>query len=146
MTLQGTLNVRLPVHEAFRLFTATGERDWVDGWDPVFPGSVADDADVGTVFRTDHGGQAATWVVVDREGDSWIRYARVADGRDAGTVDVRLAPTGDHTAVTVTYRLTALTSDGERWLSDFVANYPEMLREWETAIANHLGEGGSHPR
>ena len=138
MTLAGSLRVPLPVAEAFRLFTARGERDWVDGWEPVFPTPVADDAAVGTVFQTDHGGQQATWIVVDRDGDQRIRYARVAVGRDAGTVEVRLAAAGSHTEVTVTYELTALPPYGEDWLRDFAAHYPAMMRSWEAAIATFL--------
>lgn len=135
MTFEGSFRVALPVSEAFRLFTARGERDWVDGWEPVFPTPVDDDAEVGTVFQTDHGGQSATWIVVDRDGDRRIRYARVAAGRDAGTVEVRLAPAGPHTEVTVTYQLTALPPKGDAWLRDFAAHYPDMMRAWETAVA-----------
>lgn len=138
MTLDGSLTVPLPVAAAFRLFTALGERDWVDGWEPRFPTPVADDAAVGTVFVTDHGGQEVTWIVVDRDGDRRIRYARVAAGRDAGTVEVRLSPGEGHTRVDVTYRLTALTPESARWLADFEAHYPAMMRSWESAIAESL--------
>ncbi|WP_433376666.1 SRPBCC family protein [Actinoplanes sp. CA-142083] len=138
MRLDGSLTVPLPVSEAFRLFTARGERDWVDGWEPVFPTPVDDDAEAGTVFLTDHGGQPVTWVVVDRDGDRRIRYARVAAGRDAGTVEVRLAPAGDHTEVAVTYVLTALTHGSGDWLTHFAADYPHMMQAWESAIAKSL--------
>jgi hypothetical protein len=133
----------LPVAEAFRLFTAGGERDWVDGWEPVFPAPTEDDAAVGTVFQTSHGGQHVTWVVVDREGDRRIRYARVADDRDAGTVEVRLTPSAGHTDVTVHYRLTALSPAGEQWLSRFTAHYPVMMHEWRAAISAWIE---THPR
>jgi hypothetical protein len=132
------LTVPLPVPEAFRLFTARGEGDWVEGWEPVFPTPVTDDAAVGTVFLTDHGGQPVTWIVVDRDGDRRIRYARVAAGRDAGTVEVRLAPDGSQTRVEVTYAVTALEPEGRAWLSDFAAAYPHMMRSWESAIAKSL--------
>lgn len=138
MRLDGSFTVRLPASEAFRLFTARGERDWVDGWEPVFPTAVADDAMVGTVFLTDHGGQPVTWVVVDCDGDRRIRYARVAAGRDAGTVEVRLAPAGSHTEVAVTYVLTALTTESGDWLRKFAADYPHMMLSWESAIAKSL--------
>jgi polyketide cyclase/dehydrase/lipid transport protein len=137
MTLVGNLHVSLPVREAFRLFTARGEREWVDGWDPSFPDHVEDDASVGTVFVTAAGGHHATWVVVDRDGDRRIRYARVVTGRDAGTVEVELAPDGDGSAVTVTYQLTALTVAGKGWLDKFVDGYPEFMKSWETALAAH---------
>jgi Activator of Hsp90 ATPase homolog 1-like protein len=138
MTLVGGLRVALPVGEAFRLFTAIGERDWVDGWHPHFPEPVEDDAAVGTVFYTDAHGEHVTWIVIDRDGDRQIRYARVAAHRDAGTVEVRLEPGNGHTEVTVTYRLTALSPDGDRWLRAFAAGYPEFLRSWETSIADSL--------
>ena len=62
------------------------------------------------------------------------RSGRVAADRDAGTVEVRLTPAGEHTDVTVTYALTALTSAGESWLRDFAAGYPGMMRSWQAAI------------
>jgi len=137
MKMVGSLRVALSPAEAFRLFTATGERAWVDGWEPSFPDPVADDAAAGTVFETAAGGHRATWIVVDRDGDRRIRYARVVTGRDAGTVEVRLAPAGDETEVTVTYQLTALTPAGARWLDAFAADYPAFLRSWEETLAVH---------
>ncbi len=90
---------------------------------------------MGVVFTTEADGHAATWIVVDRDGDRRIRYARVVAGRDAGTVEVALAPAGDaETSVTVTYRVTALGEAGAAWLARFAADYPAFLRSWETAI------------
>jgi hypothetical protein len=135
MTLVGSLRVALPPAEAFRLFTATAEREWVEGWEPAFPDPAAAGTAVGTVFETDSAGHHATWIVIDHDGDRRIRYARVVTGRDAGTVEVRLAPDGDGTEVTVTYQLTALTPAGARWLDAFAAGYPAFLRSWEEALA-----------
>jgi hypothetical protein len=36
-TATGTFTLAIPPHEAFRLFTPTGERVWAHGWDPHFP-------------------------------------------------------------------------------------------------------------
>jgi hypothetical protein len=138
-TLTGTLDVALPPERAFRLFTAVGERDWVEGWDPAFPAPVTDDAEPGTVFETDAGGHRATWVVVERDGARGIRYARVVAGRDAGTVTVALRSAGRHSTVTVTYDLTALSPAGAVWLRRFAADYPGFLTSWADAIARHLG-------
>src|SRR5262245_3621653 len=33
----GTVRVELPPRRAIELFTPSGERTWVEGWDPVFP-------------------------------------------------------------------------------------------------------------
>ncbi|GAA0480968.1 hypothetical protein Ade02nite_56130 [Paractinoplanes deccanensis] len=134
MTLTGDFRVALPLAAAFRLFTARGERAWVEGWEPRFPLPIEDDAEVGTVFETDAGGQHITWIVIDRIGDRLIRYARVATGRDAGTVEVALAPSGSGSRVTVTYRLTPLTPEGGQWLAAFAADYANFLSSWESAI------------
>ena len=40
--LSGVVPVALPVHEAFALFTPSGERAWVEGWVP----ELASDAEV----------------------------------------------------------------------------------------------------
>ena len=32
-----TITVPVPAYEAMQLFTAHGEREWVDGWEPHFP-------------------------------------------------------------------------------------------------------------
>jgi hypothetical protein len=137
-TLTGTLRVALPPSRAFRLFTAVGERAWVDGWDPRFPVPVPDDAEPGTVFETDADGHHGTWMVVDRDGDLGIRYARVVTGRDAGTVTVRLGPSDGHSLVTVTYDLTPLSRGGADWLERFAADYPSFLAGWADAIERHL--------
>ena len=137
-TLTGTLRVALPPSRAFRLFTAVGERDWVHGWNPHFPVPAADDAKPGTVFETEADGHHGTWMVVDRDSDRGIRYARVVAGRDAGTVTVWLEPSDDHSVVTVTYDLTALSRDGADWLRRFAADYPAFLASWANAIERHL--------
>jgi hypothetical protein len=135
MTLVAKLHVSLPPQEAFRLFTARGEREWVEGWDPSFPEAAADDTTVGTVFETDAHGHHATWIVVDSEEHRQIRYARVVTGRDAGTVTVDLKPDDKGSEVSVTYQLTALSEAGRGWLAKFEENYPEFIKSWEQALA-----------
>jgi hypothetical protein len=132
--LTGELRVPLPPDDAFRLFTPLGERDWVAGWDPVFPAPVEDDAAPGAVFTTAADGHSGTWVVVDRDGCRGVRYARVVAGRDAGTVTVQLAAAEGHTRVRVTYELTALSEAGDRWLRRFADGYPGFLQSWERAL------------
>ncbi|MBB6039973.1 SRPBCC family protein [Phytomonospora endophytica] len=123
--------------EAFVLFTPLGEREWAEGWDPVFPAEPDDDSAPGTVFESrphGHSPHGATWIVVDREPGRRIRYARVIPGRNAGTVTVSLGAVGDRTAVTVAYDLTALTPEGRTELDAFAAAYPAFIDEWRRAI------------
>ena len=126
--LTGGFSVAAPPERAFHYFTPLGEREWAHGWDPVFP--AGDE----TVFETHH--SSTTWVVVDREPGQRIRYARIAHGLTAGTVEVRLAARGDAaTEVTVTYDLAALTDSGREHLESFAAGYEAYVRSWEEAIA-----------
>jgi hypothetical protein len=138
--LTGRLTVALPPGEAFPLFTAQGERRWVPHWEPSFPAPVADDAEPGTVFLTpdrDHG-QTTTWIVVDATPGRRIRYARVTPGVSAGTVSVVLEQAGDHSNVTVTYELTALSDDGAAHLRRFADGYPAFLTGWQGSISQAL--------
>jgi hypothetical protein len=133
--LSHTTRVPLPLEEALRCFTPEGERAWVDGWDPVYPGGGPEgDGDaVDTVFTT-HG---TVWVV-DEAGLDVRRYARVTPGEDAGTVTVRCTPDGEATAVEVTYALTALSEAGERRLEALAESYPAHIDGWARAIASAL--------
>lgn len=140
--LTGTLTVRLPPDQAFRLFTPLGEQDWVQGWKPHFPAGVTDDTTPGTVFETNAHDQSTIWVVVDCERNRRISYARVAPQVEAGTVTVTLNEVGGHSDVTVTYVLTSLTDDAQPRLHEFAAHYPAFLRSWQDAIeaSLHLSE------
>jgi len=131
--------VRLPpgCEAALFLFTPRGEKLWADGWDPVFPAPAADDTEPGTVFETVHGEQRTTWVVCAREPGRSVRYARIAHGRNAGTVTVTLddgTPPGGSRVATVDYDLTALSDEAAAGLAQFAAGYPQFLRHWEEAI------------
>ena len=122
ISCEGTVRVALPPDEAIELFTPEGERRWVDGWDPSYPGGDE------SVFLT---GETA-WVTVER-GDRVRRYARVTPGVQAGTVSVRCDPDGDHTVATVAYELTALSAAAG--LDAFAAGYDDFLAGWEREIA-----------
>ncbi len=138
-TLTGTLAVPLPPEQAFRLFTARGEEDWVEGWRPRFPVETPDDTAPGTVFETDAHGQVTTWLVLDSDPGRRISYARVTPGVRAGTVTVELADgASGHSQVRVTYALTALTDAARAELGSFADGYQDFLRSWQDTIAQHL--------
>ena len=134
----GTLRVDAPPEHAFQLFTAPGERLWVDGWDPlVLRGG--DGRSKGSVFVTYAHGDKAYWIVVDYDEEVLhARYARIAPGTRAGTVEVFARDDGTGaTAVEVTYELTALTDEGNEQLAAFDAEaYAHMLADWERMIRN----------
>jgi hypothetical protein len=132
----GTLTVDAAPEHAFQLFTAPGERLWIEGWDPAVL-SGGDGRETGSVWVTEVGGDIAYWVVVDYDAASlYARYARIAPATHAGTVEVIARPgvTGG-AEIEVTYDLTALTDAGSRKLAAFDAHaFAGMLAEWERLI------------
>jgi hypothetical protein len=132
--LSHTTRVALPYEAAMRCFTPVGERDWVEGWEPVFPAAEVEDGDaVETVFVTGD----TTWVVVERD-EGLVRYARLTPGVSAGTVTVRCTPDGEATAAEVTYALTALGPEGEARLEAMAPGYAAHIDGWSEAIAERL--------
>ena len=132
----GSLRVEAPPEHAFQLFTAPGERLWVEGWDPEIL-SGGDGRGKGSVFLTDAHGDKAYWVVVDYDEETLHAcYARIAPGTRAGTVEIVARDDGTGaTSVEVTYELTALTDEGNQQLAAFDSDaYAEMLGEWELMI------------
>ena len=137
--LRGIVAVQVPPEEAIELFTPSGERRWAHGWDPRFPAPAADETEPGTVFET-LGHDSLTWVLIGRESGRLIKYAVVAPGIRAGTIEVACADDGSGTTIaTVTYDMTALSADGERWLAEFAAGYDGYLEHWRHAISAATG-------
>ena len=144
--VRDAFDLPLPRRAAFRLFTARGEELWVPGWVPRFFTDVADDLEVGTVWRTDDdAGRPTTWIVLDAEPGSRVRYARVAERWTAGTVTVELADLPDGCRVAVEYDLTAMHPDAAAELARFADGYADYLASWRDAILDHLAAGGPMP-
>ncbi|MFJ6940247.1 SRPBCC family protein [Streptomyces sp. NPDC101132] len=136
--LSAVLHVPLPPEAAFRLFTARGERDWVPGWEPVFPVEAPDDTAPGTVWLTSSHEEETTWVVVARDVPHTVSYARITPGVRAGTVTVALAAAGAGSEVTVTYDMTPLTQAADEALGEFARDYPSFIRSWAELLTAHL--------
>jgi hypothetical protein len=90
----------------------------------------------------------ATWIVLERRQDG-MRYARVVNGRIAGTIEVTCAPgtSSNETEVTVTYDVTSLSPDGTVFVKELEATFDAFLDEWRDDIIAGFGtrgEGGGH--
>jgi hypothetical protein len=143
----GTVTVPAALDRAFELFTPLGEKLWVAGWDPVFHHPADGAPRAGGVFTTAPGHGAETiWMVLDwLPEEHRVRYARVTPGSRTGTVEVSCAAADDGTTrVTVTYELTALTSEGDAELATWTeAWYADYLAGWQRQIEEHLGTARS---
>lgn len=136
ITQTGTFELDIEPDDAFVLFTARGEELWVPGRTPFILNG--DGYEEGTVWITCGDGHTAYWyVAVYDTAARHAQYVRVTPGKNAGTVDVRVAPNGsDGSTVTVTYQLTGLSPAGN---SDLEASFSEsaysaMMKEWREAI------------
>jgi hypothetical protein len=132
----GRLRVDAAPEHAFQLFTAPGEKLWIDDWDPEVL-SGGDGRVPGAVFVTSVAGSKAYWVLVDYDADTLhARYARIAPGTHAGTVEVFARSDGaGATEVEVGYELTALTDEGNEQLAGFDRDaFDRMLGDWERLI------------
>lgn len=142
--LVGEILVPLDPADAFPLFTPLGERRWVDGWHPRFPGGSDDDTAPGTVFETDAHGRRTTWIVTASDRPRRIAYALVARDDRAGTVSLALDARDAGTRVEVEYVLTALAPAADSELGRFADEYVDYLQSWERAIVEHLRGGSTH--
>ena len=138
------ITLALPREQAMAMFTAEGERRWAAGWEPHYPEPGRREG-AGAVFITGHGDHQTTWIMVDHRPDG-VRYARVAHGITAGTVAVDvLASDEQSTRVAVTYDLTALSPEGERWLAGFDSHYDAEITSWANDIASLTTTAPDYP-
>jgi hypothetical protein len=136
--LRHRFTVPMVPEAAWELFTATGERRWAEHWSPEFPDGD-DDRSPGTVFVTSHGSVETTWVVTACDPGERVAYARMSSDGTVGTVDVTChAAESDTTQVTVTYRLTDVTADGQHHLSRFSDTFDHEIDGWRAAIVGSL--------
>ena len=132
----------LPVSaaDAIGFFTPEGERDWVPGWNPIYPEGEASETP-GTVFTTAHGHVQIVWVIhhIDRAEGS-AAYSRITPGHHAGTVRVRCTDQEScRCAVTVDYEMTALTDGNPTALDAYdEASFETMMEQWATMVAGIL--------
>ena len=143
---QGHIELPLPANEAFKLFTAEGERLWVPGWSPEILGPVPQAP--GMVFLTGDGAERTIWTVIASDPvGGMLRYSRVTPALRAGLVEVRLTGEGERSRVEVNYDLTALSSDGEESLEAYSApRFAEMLETWHALITAFLRSDGARER
>lgn len=128
-----------PCSRVFPLFTAAGEKQWAEGWDPTL---LSGNERRGSAFQTRHpDGQVTTWIVTEYDPVAGrVSYARLAEGSNIGLVDVRCTKDGNGSAIDVTYTLTGLSPKGDAFASAFTADahYAAMIDEWQRALMKAL--------
>ena len=136
----------LPV-AAFPLFGPARESEWSPHWNPriLFPPDQRQLA--GTVFTTSQGADEAVWLM-DTYDERALRigYVIIRPGMYATRLDIALKAAADQTTVaTVTYRQTALSDAGDRYVKEFARDFPSERDHWEHAISRRLLELARRP-
>lgn len=138
-----TIEIALPVTEAFPLFTPLGEMRWIDDWRPTFI-HPADGATMeGMVFRTGEGEEETLWSCVEfSPAGHRVRYVRVTPASRFAHVQVNCTQIGSNsTRVVVNYALTALNESGEAKLAAMTeAAFAASIEGWKTLIRTRIIE------
>ena len=141
----GSFEVPLEPAFAIGLFTPEGERDWVDGWDPIYPDPNADPDAPGTVFLTAaHGGEPVRWMIVAATA-SERAYARFDPRGLAALVEVSCTAAAGGTRVDVIYTQTALGEGALGELESFATGYDAYMESWREAVEAALKRGAIVP-
>lgn len=132
----------LPVSaaEAIGFFTPEGERDWVPGWNPIYPAGEASESS-GTVFTTVIGGVDTIWIVQTINRDDYsASYSRVTPGHHAGTVHVQCLDGADGgCTVVVTYDMSLLAGGDPEGLAAYDDRpFAAMMDEWAAEVRRAL--------
>jgi hypothetical protein len=132
----GSVDLDWPPQDALLLFTAPGEKLWIDDWDPEI--LHGDGFEAGTVFVTSNHGPKTCWLVseFDRK-NRRAKYTRVTPDAHAGTVEVAVSDnaTGGST-IRISYHLTGLSRAGDETLEESYgeSEFAAMMRQWQGMI------------
>lgn len=139
--VSGGFELAVSADDAIGFFTPEGERDWVPGWNPVYPSGEVSETP-GTVFTTDAGGVETIWVVQKIDHHTCVSaYTRVTPGHHAGTVQVECEdrPEGG-CLVSVTYDMSLVPGSDPKGLNAYDdESFAAMMGEWATAVSQKLG-------
>jgi hypothetical protein len=138
-----TFEIAAPPAEVFPLFGPDRERDWASAWKPeaVDPPRVI--AEEGAIFKTNHDGDEAVWVVsrFDYE-QQRAEYVNFRHNDRLGQISIQVSTSDKGSYVEVTYMFTALSEKGERHIAHFTEDYySRMMAHWEQAISHFLKTG-----
>jgi len=142
-----TMSLDLPgsADRAFPLVGPDREREWSPDWNPQFvvpatPGQSPD----GAVFILDHDPTPMVWVMTDYDPAARIvRYVVVRAGRAVTQLWIQVVPVSASACrADVTYRYTALATEGHNIVEHFIESFPGWKHHWESAIGPVLAHGG----
>jgi hypothetical protein len=147
--LSGGFSISAPVDAAFELFSPSGEKLWVPGWNPELLHPPTVNWARGLIFRTQEEQGEAIWVVtiLDRDRHK-VEYWRVEPSRYVATVRVHCqARDLARTDARVTYTFVGLSDGGNREISAMSDTaFEEKMKRWQEWIDAHLSRDRGQTR
>jgi hypothetical protein len=136
-----------PISELFPLFSPEGEKHWVPGWDyENVMGTTELFEDYVFLTKThDHQTTNAIWIVKKYDpGSHFVQYYKIEPEDKIGVVTVKcMELDAARTEVQVTYKYTALSAPGERFVSGFSESaYEEFIGEWRRLLSKYFESQG----
>jgi hypothetical protein len=151
ITRSHTIHLPATPSEVFPLFSPLGEKHWAHGWDPEMLSPSSGEAQVGSVFTTQHANKPTQiWTIIAYASEqAQVSYLNVLPDSHVSRIEVSCEAEGTQaTLARITYTLTALTSQGNTYLDEFTQEYyQDYISSWETAITHYLLHGHmlAHP-
>ncbi|MGD2185922.1 MAG: hypothetical protein PVI71_07335 [Desulfobacterales bacterium] len=125
------------------------EAEWLDGWDYDLIFSHSGFAEKGCVFTSKSVGEKDTiWLITKRDDAAReTNFARLTPDSRVAEVTVRVEAYGKHTSrVHITYTVTALTEEGNRFIENFTEeNFVKDMKFWEATMNHYLKTGKALP-
>lgn len=127
------------VEEMFPLFTPEGEKLWVPDWDYKNLMGTTELSD-NYVFITkthDHGTTETIWIVKKYDPKThFVQYYKMEPENKIGVVTIECKELeAELTKVMVTYKYVALSSAGEKFISEFnYTAYENFIDEWQKLL------------
>jgi len=135
-----TFPLPAPPAAALPLFGPVRETEWEPHWNPQFLYPAGGSQQAGAVFTTKHGDTDAVWTLATYDESALrVAYVIVWPGMCLTKLDIELKPAPNHTSeATVTYRQTALSEAGDRFVQNFADHFPAQRDHWRDAISAAL--------
>jgi hypothetical protein len=135
------IHVDTPFDQTVPLFGPVGEREWALDWSPrmIFPADGSFPAK-GSVFTTagKHGDEI--WILSGYDAQNgFVSYLVVLPGYLVTEIEIHVQKQGENkSSAEVTYRKTALSTEGHHMVAAFSENVDSHAAHWERAINEAL--------
>ena len=141
-----SFEISVPVGDLFPLFSPEGEKLWVPGWDyqNVMGTTELSEDYVFLTTTHDHNAKRAIWIVKSFDPDLYsVQFYRVEPEEKVGVVSVVCTELESaKTRVQVTYKYTALSAAGEKFIAEFSAErYAAFIDEWRVLLLARFQSG-----